>query len=123
MWSAFAVAAAAWAAVVVVATRELAHLDPPQPPPTVPVAEPPPTPHPPVTPPTDSGDVVLGYQDPRFRRIAGDVPGQLLERGNASLALRLRSTPGGEPVAMSVRLWRLGVAETDAWTSGDEIRA
>jgi hypothetical protein len=51
------------------------------------------------------------------------VPPEQSETGDATLRLRLRSDLDGAPVELKVRLWRLGVPETERWTAGDEIRA
>jgi hypothetical protein len=53
----------------------------------------------------------------------GDVPPREMEHGGASLRLRLVSDVDGAPVAMPVRLWRLGVGWSGEWTCGDEVRA
>jgi hypothetical protein len=52
----------------------------------------------------------------------GEVPADQLERGDASLHFKLVGDRDAAPVAMRVRLWRLGVAESDTWTAGDEVR-
>ena len=41
--------------------------------------------------------------------LEGQVPDELLGEGDATLTLRLISSDTGQPVASSVRLWRLGV--------------
>jgi hypothetical protein len=52
----------------------------------------------------------------------GEVPADQLEQGDASFRFTLVGDPDGAPVAMRVRLWRLGVAESDTWAAGDEVR-
>jgi hypothetical protein len=54
--------------------------------------------------------------------VPGEVPEDQLERGEASLHFRLVGDTDAAPVAMRVRIWRLGVAESDTWTEGDEVR-
>ena len=65
----------------------------------------------------------------RPRPIDADEPAQLPtarslgtappETRDARLTVRLTDADTGAPVAMEVRLWRLGVTEDDRWTGGD----
>jgi hypothetical protein len=52
-----------------------------------------------------------------------EIPSRELENDAVKLRLRLRADPSGEPVAMRVRLWRLGVPEDAEWSGGDEMRS
>lgn len=52
----------------------------------------------------------------------GQVPAELLGTGDALLKLWLIDGDTGAPVAMPVTLWRLGVAEGNGWTGGDQIQ-
>jgi hypothetical protein len=52
----------------------------------------------------------------------GEVPDASRGTGDCTLRLRLRDADDGAPVAMYVRLWRLGVAEDAACTAGDQIQ-
>ncbi len=117
MWGAVAVAAA-WAGVVVTATRE------------GPVVER----RPPaefVSPAEAMAPVASPEVDPLRRTgvpsgpawTPGEVPPGDREQGRASLRLRLVSDADDRPVEMEVRLWRLGVAENATWTEGDEVRS
>ena len=54
--------------------------------------------------------------------LEGQVPDELLGEGDATLTLRLISSDTGQPVASSVRLWRLGVPAGGGWTWGDQIQ-
>jgi hypothetical protein len=50
-----------------------------------------------------------------------DVPSDPPTYGDATLRIRLRGDSDGAPVAMTVRLWQLGVAASEHWTDGDEL--
>jgi hypothetical protein len=54
--------------------------------------------------------------------IEGQVPEELLGEGDATLDLRLVSSDDGQPVASSIRLWRLGVPAGGGWMGGDQIQ-
>lgn len=125
MWGAVAVAAAAWAGVVVRATREETGAErPPRATGAVPAETRPATSEPPAPPDGATRDTLDRDGAPWGPEwAAGETPTDQLERGDATLRLRLVGDTDGKPVEMDVRLWRLGVAESATWTAGDEIRA
>jgi hypothetical protein len=118
-WAALAVASAALVAVVVAATRS-----PPTPPPLQ-VVRAVATPWPCVPEGNAAESHESNDRDPVAAEPAceGDVPADQLERGDATLRIRLRGDGDDLPVETEVRLWRLDVPENAAWTAGDEIRA
>ncbi len=104
---ALAVAIGAWAGVVVATSRR------------------PPTPDEPSTAASnaDAPAIVDRLGVPNGPLCEGDLPGDQLERGDATLRVRLRGDTDEVPIEARARLWRLGVAENAAWTAGDELRA
>lgn len=125
MWGAVGLAAAAWAAVVVTARWEEAGVERRVPPAVVAPVEPrSAATKSAAAPPVEQRDIEDRPGVPWGPDwSAGEVPTDELDRGDATLRLRLVGDTDGEPVEMDVRLWRLGVAESATWTAGDEIRA
>lgn len=82
----------------------------------------------PAPPPPAAVDVVdrPAVVDPFFAS-DGELPPEwrheAADEANAVLHLRLVGDPGGQPVAMRVRLWQLGLPETELWTAGDRVRS
>lgn len=90
--------------------------------------------------PTSAGGVAIpvprrivgrpGIREPSAELVAfvkgnevGMVPDAAHASGDCALRLRLHNADEGSPVAMYVRLWRLGVDGDDAWSEGDQIEA
>jgi hypothetical protein len=132
MWGALAVASVVVVAVVATA------IAPSPAPRAAPIAKPLVAAAPPTTPPSrgdrapapDAADPP-GLIDRRgvpvdpdgVGRIPGVVPSAELGDGDATLRLLLLAYENLAPVAMPVRLWRLGVPESETWTEGDQVQA
>jgi hypothetical protein len=124
MWSGLALAAAAWAAVGVVGMSTGSRIVPHRS--TLGVEVEPPAPVTPAAPtPGVAAEMPVIDRSPVVENsdCDGNLPADELERGDATLRLRLLGDPDGEPVEMDVRLWRLDVAAGQSWTAGDEMRA
>lgn len=111
-------------ALVAIATEATRTTPPSRPTPRPAAAPIVPEPPPPVALEPTPSEPLVNRDDALFPAGEDDeVRADPLEMGDAKLRVRLRGDRDGVPVAMNVRVWRLGVAESENWTAGDEVQA